>query len=108
MIGDNTHMKRDVARANKVFCLMQQLVVDSGGFVRQFIFDDKGCVFIAVWGTPSCAHDDDATRAVTTAMEMIDRLHKIEVVASIGVTTGRAFCVSYYHHMFVITQENMF
>lgn len=45
-------------------CAMQQAVYHYDGTVRQFIIDDKGSVFIAVFGLPPRCHEDDPSRAV--------------------------------------------
>lgn len=49
-------------------------------------------MFIGVWGLPGAAHDNDAHRTVAAALEMIRALGALETVATIGVTTGKAFC----------------
>jgi hypothetical protein len=32
------------------------VLAESGGFIRQFLVDDKGCVLIACWGVPTASH----------------------------------------------------
>jgi len=38
--------------------------------VRQFLVDDKGSVLIGVFGLPPTPHEDDATRAISVALEI--------------------------------------
>lgn len=47
---------------------MQKEIYQYDGTVRQFLVDDKGSVMIGVFGTPPNAHEDDASRAVMTAI----------------------------------------
>lgn len=47
---------------------MQRDIYQYDGTVRQFLVDDKGSVLIGVFGTPPNAHEDDASRAVMTAI----------------------------------------
>jgi class 3 adenylate cyclase len=75
---------------------LQGLLFASGGLLRQFLVDDKGCtVIIANYGAP-VAHADDAARAVEFAMSALDQVQDLwsngELTAFAGVTTGRAFC----------------
>jgi class 3 adenylate cyclase len=56
------------------------------------MIDDKGSVLIAGFGLPPFSHEDDANRAVETALEIHARLSELNTACSIGVTTGRAFC----------------
>jgi class 3 adenylate cyclase len=49
-------------------------------------------VFIAGFGLPLNSHEDDAKRAVETALELQARLAELKIPSSVGVTTGQAFC----------------
>jgi hypothetical protein len=73
-------------------CEMQSVIYKYEGTVRQFIIDDKGSVMIAGFGLPPLSHENDAMRAVETAIEISQRLEAQGVPCSIGVTTGEAFC----------------
>ena len=65
-----------------------------GGTVEKFIGD----AVMAVWGTP-VAHEDDAERAVRSALEIVDRVEALgasldlNLMARAGVLTGEAVAV---------------
>jgi class 3 adenylate cyclase/tetratricopeptide (TPR) repeat protein len=70
-----------------------RLLIDRyGGVVEKFIGD----AVMAVWGTP-VAHEDDAERAVRSALDLVERVHALGVEAGLpglearaGVLTGEA------------------
>jgi class 3 adenylate cyclase len=75
------------------FTISQQLLLETGGFLRQFLVDDKGCVLIAMWGVPSVSYSNNTVRAVYFAVNLRKRAEKeIGLMCSIGVTTGSVFC----------------
>jgi hypothetical protein len=39
----------DLLSLQKFFLAAQKVIIQSGGFIRQFLVDDKGCVLIACW-----------------------------------------------------------
>ncbi|KAH8097884.1 adenylate cyclase [Aureococcus anophagefferens] len=51
------------------------------GMLRQFAVDDKGCVFIGVFGVPQHAHEDDEARAVGAALRVLASLATLGVDA---------------------------
>ena len=69
-----------------------------GGIVEKFIGD----AVMAVWGTP-VAHEDDAERAVRTALELVDAVealgHEVglDLRARAGVLTGEAAAMRRRH-----------
>jgi hypothetical protein len=84
---------RDPASLQPFFKLAQKILDESGGFLRQFLVDDKGCVLIAMWGVPSISYSNNAARALYFAVAL-NKLAKRELnlQTSIGVTTGTVFC----------------
>lgn len=62
------------------------------GSFHKLSVDEKGVKLIGVFGLPPVSHESDPVRAVLAARDMLDRLKRIGVTCSIGVTTGRAFC----------------
>ena len=54
--------------------------------------DDKGSTLICIWGLCPFAHEDDAARAILTAMNMKRELMKIENTwCNVGISTGEVF-----------------
>ena len=56
------------------FATARQVVARHGGTIEKFIGD----AVMAVWGTP-VAHEDDAERAVRTALQLVEAIGRIEV-----------------------------
>ncbi len=59
-----------------------------GGFLRQFLVDDKGCVLIAMWGTPSFTYSNNCSRALRFAVSLVRQAGTLGHKCSAGVTTG--------------------
>jgi hypothetical protein len=74
------------------FYMAQKALTLSGGFMRQFLIDDKGCVLIGMWGVPSFSHPNNATRALYCAIEIMKALDSLNHKGSIGITTGSIYC----------------
>lgn len=54
--------------------------------------DDKGSTLICLWGLSPLAHEDDAARALLTALNMRRELNAIEGTwCNIGVSSGELF-----------------
>eukprot|EP01029_Cantina_marsupialis_P014387 TRINITY_DN317_c0_g1_i1.p1 TRINITY_DN317_c0_g1~~TRINITY_DN317_c0_g1_i1.p1 ORF type:complete len:1177 (+),score=318.31 TRINITY_DN317_c0_g1_i1:122-3652(+) len=70
----------------------QRAVYAGNGIIRQFIFDDKGCVLIAAFGVPPFSCDKQELRGLRAALEMRSALTRLNVGVSIGVTTSKCFC----------------
>jgi hypothetical protein len=62
------------------------------GAVTQVQLDDKGVSAAVLFGLPPFAHEDDAFRAVEAALLISDDLSAQGLRASVGLTTGLAFC----------------
>ena len=74
------------------FSMAQKALFENGGFMRQFLVDDKGCVLIGMWGVPSFSHANNAVLALKCATVIYDRCANIEHRCSIGITTGSVYC----------------
>src|SRR4029078_2578334 len=76
---------------SRYFDTARHIIDPYGGMVEKFIGD----AVMAVWGTP-IAHEDDAERAVRTALDLVEAVHGMgqEVDADLqlraGVLTGEA------------------
>lgn len=82
------------AMLTRYFDAASDAVARHGGRVEKFIGD----AVMAVWGTP-VAHEDDAERAVRSALEIVDRVRALgasvgtPIDARAGVLTGEAVAV---------------
>ena len=50
---DPMQMMESIPFLQEFFYMAQGVLAEAGGFLRQFLIDDKGCVLIAMWGTPA-------------------------------------------------------
>ncbi|CAE8606275.1 unnamed protein product [Polarella glacialis] len=62
------------------------------GTLNKFVLDDKGLLFLLVYGLPPLVHTDDPTRAVLTCFEIVKIFKRLSLVGRCGVTTGRVYC----------------
>ena len=85
---------RDPASLQAFFCMAQKVLFESGGFLRQFLVDDKGCVFIAMWGMPSFTYANNCSRALFCGVSIAMQASMLDHYCSIGITTGNIFCGS--------------
>lgn len=85
---------RDPTTLQPFFVMAQKILFESGGYLRQFLVDDKGCVFIAMWGMPSFTYTNNCSRALYCAVQISVEAKKLEHETSIGITTGNVFCGS--------------
>lgn len=74
--------------------LVQHVLYETGGFLRQFLVDDKGCVTIAMWGVPSNSFPNNAVRAVKCGTLLLAQATVMGHACSMGITTGTVFCGS--------------
>jgi len=80
-------------------CQTQELMVSvqrtcyaHEGTLNKFLIDDKGMLFLLVWGLPPLVHRDDPTRALLAAFDMLKVFLDLKLVGKFGVTTGRSYC----------------
>ena len=62
------------------------------GTLNKFLVDDKGLLFLLVFGLPPLVHPDDPTRAVLASAEFVQIFKRLELMGRFGVTTGRSYC----------------
>ena len=82
-LGETLDPERLRALLARYFERMKAIVERHGGSVEKFIGD----AVMAVFGVP-VTHEDDALRAVRSAVEMRDALPELGLEGRIGVTTG--------------------
>jgi class 3 adenylate cyclase len=88
----NEEEHRDLLSLQACLSAAQEVIAESGGFMRQFLVDDKGCVLIACWGVPTASHPDNTRRAVCAGAIIGYRLDELGMKTSVGITTGNVFC----------------
>ena len=84
----------DLLSLQNIFLAAQKILIQSGGFIRQFLIDDKGCVLIACWGVPTASHPDNTRRALCAGAIIGYELNELGMKTSVGITTGNVFCGS--------------
>jgi class 3 adenylate cyclase len=90
-----TELDADIALRDKFqqcFAVMAETFHEKGGQVRQFIVDDKGTVCIGTFGLRGAVNYDNASAAVETAELILHGLQRLNIGASIGLTSGQAYC----------------
>lgn len=88
-LDDYDHIEHeDLLSLQKYFYACQDILSDSGGFLRQFLVDDKGCVLIALWGVPTATFHDDCRRALGATVRIRCKLLDMKMRCSCGITSG--------------------
>ncbi|RYH20604.1 hypothetical protein EON65_22970 [archaeon] len=88
----NVESNRDIITLQTPFVQIQAIIAQQGGFIRQFLIDDKGCVLIACWGVHTASYLNNATRALASAVLIRDLFQSKTLLCSIGITTGNVYC----------------
>ena len=60
--------------------------------MNKYLVDDKGMLFLLVFGLPPMVHTDDPARAVLSCFDMVAVFKKLGLGGRFGVTTGRNYC----------------
>lgn len=74
------------------FIMVQDQCSLLGGFVRQFLVDDKGCVLILMWGVPHYSYPNNCSRALVCAISIVALSSKMDHTCSTGITVGTCIC----------------
>jgi class 3 adenylate cyclase len=82
----------DLTTLQPFLAMAQEAIFLTGGVLRQFLVDDKGCVLIALWGVPSASYANNTYRAVVCGTTIFDKAQRMGHATSIGITTGQCFC----------------
>eukprot|EP00931_Biecheleriopsis_adriatica_P090950 TRINITY_DN64859_c0_g1_i1.p1 TRINITY_DN64859_c0_g1~~TRINITY_DN64859_c0_g1_i1.p1 ORF type:complete len:1150 (+),score=235.68 TRINITY_DN64859_c0_g1_i1:159-3452(+) len=78
--------------AQELMVTAQRVCYANEGTLNKFLIDDKGILFLLAYGLPPLVHTDDASRAVLASLELVKAFQQLNLVARIGVSTGRAYC----------------
>ncbi|CAE7826770.1 ADCY10 [Symbiodinium sp. CCMP2592] len=71
---------------------VQRACYQHEGTLNKFLIDDKGMLFLLVFGLPPLVHTDDPTRAVLACFDMVKVFKRLKLCGKFGVTTGRSYC----------------
>jgi len=82
----------DPSTLQPFFEMVQRNCAVTGGYVRQFLVDDKGCVAILMWGVPSFSYPNNCFRALVTCASIQILCKGIGDQCSIGITFGSCCC----------------
>ncbi|MFC1975409.1 adenylate/guanylate cyclase domain-containing protein, partial [Chloroflexota bacterium] len=80
-----------IERLHDLVCGVQKIIHHYQGSLPRLTVDDKGTVFLILFGAPPHAHEDDPERALRCALDLQALAKTHNMPLSIGVTTGRVF-----------------
>ena len=89
---EHEHDNKICKRFQDCMEVMTKVFSEQGGQMRQFIVDDKGTVCIGTFGVRGAVNNDNAAAALQAGQAIIISLHRLGLNASIGVTSGKAYC----------------
>mmetsp|Transcript_22433 Transcript_22433/g.40471 ORF Transcript_22433/g.40471 Transcript_22433/m.40471 type:complete len:1073 (-) Transcript_22433:145-3363(-) len=78
--------------AQELMASVQNYCYQHEGTLNKFLIDDKGMLFLLVFGLPPLVHTDDPTRAVLACFDMVKVFKRLQLIGKFGVTTGRNYC----------------
>lgn len=90
--GLNPRSEKGAQTCQELVMAVQQKCYAHEGTMNKFLVDDKGMLFLMVFGLPPLVHTDDPTRAVLACFDMIKVFKRLELVGRFGVTTGNSYC----------------
>ncbi len=78
-----------------IYSLMQEVVHDYGGTIKEFTVDDKGLILMCGMGVPPAIGDNQPEKACLVALKLVDVLQKrASCNAWVGISTGMVFTAS--------------
>jgi len=90
--GVKVYTDEGVPIAQKLISYMQEACYGMEGSLNKFLVDDKGLLFLLVFGLSPLVHTDDPDRAIRCSFQAIQHLRELKLMGRFGVTTGRVFC----------------
>ena len=88
----DTH--NDPLSLQEFYVSVQEKVATTGGYIRQFLVDDKGCVLILMWGVPHFSYPNNCSRALACILSIGCVAKLMGHVISVGTTVGTCCCTS--------------
>jgi len=99
-LDSGKNMNNDLKKFNDTFLRVSRIVHKANGEIRDLLFDDKGCVFIAVFG----AYRQIGSPELGT-LRAAKSIRRSDSSVSIGVSAGICYaglCGTYRRHDFVV------
>lgn len=90
--GLDVMSERGANVAQELMASVQRACYQHEGTLNKFLIDDKGMLFLLVFGLPPLVHTDDPTRAVLACFDMVKVFERLNLTGRFGVTTGRSYC----------------
>jgi class 3 adenylate cyclase len=78
--------------AQELMKSVQNCCYQHEGTLNKFLIDDKGMLFLLVFGLPPLVHTDDPTRAILACFDMVQVFKRLNLIGKFGVTSGRSYC----------------
>jgi len=78
--------------AHELMSGVQRCCYAHEGTLNKYLVDDKGMLFLLVYGLPPMVHTDDPSRAVLACLDIVEVFRRLGLVGRCGVTTGRNYC----------------
>ncbi len=85
-----------IKRLHRLVRRVQAMIYRYEGSLIQVVVDDKGTVILVLFGAPPLAHEDDAMRAVRSALDLQahycnNASHTAGIRLKLGIASGRVF-----------------
>eukprot|EP00927_Polykrikos_kofoidii_P053725 TRINITY_DN4828_c0_g1_i1.p1 TRINITY_DN4828_c0_g1~~TRINITY_DN4828_c0_g1_i1.p1 ORF type:complete len:1057 (+),score=160.87 TRINITY_DN4828_c0_g1_i1:66-3236(+) len=80
------------AKAQELTSQVQHSCYAHEGTLNKFLMDDKGMLFLLVFGLPPLVHTDDPTRAVLACFDMVKVFKSQGLTGRFGITTSQSYC----------------
>lgn len=88
--GFDLHDEQQLRQLQAIVVIVQEELHRRGGVLHS-VLGDKGTGFVGMFGLPPQAHDDDAVRALDTALAIAATVAASGVKVQIGVASGPAY-----------------
>ncbi|CAK0817044.1 unnamed protein product [Prorocentrum cordatum] len=70
--------------AQELMASVQQICYAGEGTLNKFVIDDKGMLFLLVYGLPPLVHTDDPTRAVLACIDLVKAFKRLKIAGRFG------------------------
>lgn len=99
-LEENSLDERKLLHLNNVYKSFTRIVHEYGGEIRDLLFDDKGCVFIAVFGAHNVIELPEL-KCMRAAIKMSSTHKRVKI----GVDVGKCFTGEFHFYYFPVLVE---